>query len=143
MEEDSKARRLREALRSGSARKKKGQERAISISGSDAVAIGNNNRIFVFNAPRVVQKTVIDPTGGELTPAEKQQISQFVDGVVGASYEGGKPVTHVAVWKQLQSEFKVNTYHALRSKQFNDVLAYLRKLYGQAKRGETLGGKQR
>lgn len=136
MEEDGKAQRLRTALRGGSAQKKKSMGKAISISGSETIAIGNNNNIFVFKAPSLIQKTIIDPTGGELTPSQKQHISRLVDGVVGASHEGSAPTTHQAIWKRFQRNFKINTYHALPANQYDRALKYLKMLYGRAKKGE-------
>lgn len=136
MNEDSRERRLQDALRGCSTTKKANSEPTISISARDGIAIGNNNNIIVLNTRQVVHQHIIDPTGGELTPAQKQHISQLVDGVVAASHDGGSPTTHQAVWKRFQRNFKVNTYHALPADQYDRALKYLRMLYGRAKKGE-------
>ncbi|MBF0247000.1 MAG: ORF6C domain-containing protein [Alphaproteobacteria bacterium] len=137
-DENSKVTRLRNALTKGSNKKKRGNQyrNVVSIHGKGNVAIGDNTTINVINTHRIINRTEIDPTGGELSPAQKQRLKDFVDGIVGAAKGSGQTATHAAVWKRFQRNFKVNTYHALPASKYEAAKRYLKTLYGRAKKGE-------
>lgn len=103
----------------------------VAFGRGDGNVVGNHNQVKVIKTEKIVNRTIIDPTAGDLTPHQKQRLQALVDGIVKV---GGQ--THGAVWKRFQRYFSVNTYHALPADRYEDAKRYLRMLYGRAKKGE-------
>lgn len=140
MEGDEKVTRLRDALRNNSQGTDDNASGGVHASG-EGVAVGHsfgdNNVVQIFKNTTVITRTLIDPRGGELTPAQKQHLKSLVDGVVAVSKVASRPTTHQAVWSRFQKNFKVNTYHALPVAEYDRAVKYLRMLYGRTKGGRA------
>lgn len=135
-DDDTKITRLRKALKDNSKRKRSNEKsNVIYIHRGEGFAIGNNNTVNIIKSDRVINRTVIDPNGGELSPHQKQRLKGLVDGIVVEAKKTGRNTFHAGIWKRFQNRFKINTYHALPLNQYEEAKKYLRMLYGRAQKG--------
>jgi len=109
------------------ARESERDNAAASVIG-ETVTIGNNNFIVI--------KKIYNQH--EITPAQKQRLSELVGSIVGVAAAQGNPVPYQKVWARFQRHFHVNSYHVLTPDQFSSAEAFLKMLYARAKRGENL-----
>lgn len=137
MSKDERVARLREKLNDSAPRGQQPTGQAINVTGSKGVIIGNGNTINLLSPVNSVTRNMIDPTGGDLSPSQKQRLKDYVDNIVGASQAAGGTATHSGVWKRFQKKFRVNTYHALPLEQYEAAKKYFNVLYVMAKKGDV------
>lgn len=87
--------------------------------------VDNSKTVIV---EKVVQKVVVTPTEGDISPAHKQRLKELVQAIVDNTGDG-----YGAVWSKLQRKFRVNTYHALSEDQYPKVLTWLKQWYAGTK----------
>ena len=97
---------------------------AMNIVGDGNTQVAGNYQ--VFNQPPVV-KTVLERRDGSLTPAQCQQVQEWikelVDGTAGISVDQA----FGSWWSRLKKGFKVEKYESLLSAQMPDVEAWFRQ----------------
>lgn len=96
---------------------------------------GKAGNVVAFGAGKTRRVAPV-PSGGAMTPEQKQRLVAQVDAIVAASHAKGKPTSHQAIWTKFQAHFRINTYHALEAEKFARGMDYLGMLLGRAVRGE-------
>lgn len=118
---------IREALFDNSNTKdtKQSVSGSITLNGSQSIAIGDHATI---NITHIVKGTG-SSSHAKLTPNQSSRFTYLVSEIVAAGRRSGLPISHEAVWADLDEHFNVSSNGSLTANEFQAATSYLQSLY--------------
>ncbi len=105
-----------------------------NITGNNVV--GNNNSVNITNTKKTVQRNIISKDDSELTASQLSKISNLVKAIFELSKWNGKNLAMQNIWSRIYRKYRITSYYHLPAEEYDDCIAYLRKLKGMAKSGK-------
>lgn len=114
--------------------KKKEEPQSITVTGSNGVAIGNNNTVHNITTEKVVNKTSISVVPGyEVISEEQKVIIRNLVKEVGdlEKLHKKKPVSYQSIQSAANTKGGATSYHRIQLDKFDVVVKFLRQWIGR------------
>lgn len=105
----------------------------IKQSGSyNTLVTGKGNTTTIYQAPPVIRQ-IVPPPPGSITPAEQQQIGEWIESLVEVTIEKTREEAFAMWWSRLKKKFKVSKYEHIPTDSFTEVAGWYRQQIAIAK----------